>query len=366
MRAIITGTFTRGVIVGSVAALVIGVMAGSAIAYLRGGVGDCGGTAVNFYFAGTGWTSDRRSNVKTGFNRWENVVSPTGGRLATVKEMRTGSGYEVAVRFRDTNFAGYFSCSNKEIVFNNAYRNNMAALKGIAAHEMGHAIGLGHADKNDSSDVPTMASCVTTTQGKNQATLEPDDHDALLQRRASVNSMHANSGFEDGTKFWDKTSTTYWESLTDNPAPPIGVRALRFRRSSGAPDHDRGVVDQSVRVIKPGRFDAAFYVRKNSGSVRGKVILSLPWRAIAYRSDPDCRGVIRQSDWMAGPRAEVNPSTSYQLFTTSTVNPDCGTHIRCENGVIGAQMTVRVRNALYQSGGDPPPAFVDEVRARAR
>lgn len=53
---------------------------------------------------------------------------------------------------------------------NNAYRNRIAILRGIAAHEMGHAIGLAHADKNDSPAVPTMASCVSSTQAKNQDT----------------------------------------------------------------------------------------------------------------------------------------------------------------------------------------------------
>lgn len=372
-RGRITVALRRG-IVGILAAALVGSAISVAVAYPRGGLsGDCGGTTVYFRFvdsAAGNWTAARKDAVRAGFNQWENVVNSNGTKRAKMTEVSQAqsSGVNITVRFANLpGLYGQASCSS--VQFHSGYKDNTGILKATAAHEVGHVLRLDHANKNDSANsaIPTMATCLTNSEQPQKGSIEPDDHAALMQKKGSVNTFHGNESFENGVQFWNKTDTTWWEILNSpSPAPPYGSKVLRFRRSAGGPADDKGVVKQNVRVARVGSFNGAAYIRKGGSAVSGRVIISTPWKPVAYKYQDSCPSVqiVAQGDWMAGQSASVAPTTTWTQYSTGNVNPACGTQLNCQGGSMGAEVTIKIRNALTDSTNEPPPAFVDVVRAR--
>lgn len=348
-------------------------------------VGFCGSGHVFFNFhRGDGdpaWTTERKDKVRTGFLDWHGVVDPGSGRIAHFSEVDSdpGNGVYVVVTWHTTDASNYGRAWCDKISFNSVWRNNLGVLGGTATHEMGHVLTLKHAHRLDSREagtpIPSMATCIDDDNGQQatKITTEADDHAALVYSGATENSMHANEGFENGTRFWTHESLrTDWEVLTGpNPSAPRGSKVLRFRRHLGT-GANWGVIYQSVRVITPGRFDGGLYARKGSSGVRGRLILQVPWRALLYGINPDCPTIVlrRRSDWMRGPRHFLDPTTSYQHFSTRDVHPQCDVHIAC-SGVpgtnrLGAEIRIRLRNVLRNPDNvsDHPWVYVDEVRGR--
>lgn len=358
--------------VGLLSAALLGSVIGTAVAYPRGGLsGDCGGTTVYFRFVDSSagnWTAARKDAVRAGFNQWENVVNSTGTKRAKLTEVSQAqsSGINITVKFANLpGLYGQATCSTVE--FHSGYKDNTGILRATAAHEVGHVLKLGHSHKNDSPAIPTMATCLANSDQHVKGTIESDDHAALMQKKGSVNTFQGNESFENGLQFWSKTDTTWWEVLNSpSPAAPYGSKVLRFRRSAGGPADDKGVVKQNVRLSKVGSFNGAAYIRKGGSAVSGRVIISTPWKPVAFKVNDECPVVqqVAAGDWMAGQSVSVAPTTSYAQYSTNNVNPACGTQLNCQGGSMGAEVTIKIRNALTDSTSEPPPAFVDVVRAR--
>lgn len=346
------------------------------IAYKRGG-NSCHATNIYFKFtSGTrAWTTDRKDAVRRGLKTWQRIASRNGHDIVRITESSNANpnGPNIGVKFVDNpggdNNYGVASCSYEYIHLNDDFASNYGFLSGLAAHEMGHIIGLHHAGWYDSQDgkLATMETCASQSQESEKYTPEHDDRAAIIQKVDPVagDTLHADPSFEDGTEFWTKTNVTH--SRESGAPNGRGNYHIEFKRAS---DTGQAYISQDVRVIVPQSWAGAAYMKKLDSNHRGFVVVGTPWRPMAIRWDSRCdfTSVAEYGDWMSGPSRSFSPATSWGYGSVSTVSPGgCGTNVQCPPSTFfQAEIQMRVRNIVTNSNGASVKVAVDDAAARGQ
>ena len=154
------------------------------------------------------WTGSMKSNVRNGFDKWEATVRFNGNDAFSVTE-QTGTVdfeiYSISNLTSETGWGGLTACADGFIAFdfrkNNGQLLGSGVMKGIATHEMGHAIGINHTGYKDSHYNPAFAptmeagpnctvlqSTPVNTYPWTLHTLEDDDHASALRSWAILTS----------------------------------------------------------------------------------------------------------------------------------------------------------------------------------
>ena len=87
------------------------------------------------------------------------------------------------------------------------------SYEGVLVHEMGHAVGIGHAgDENwtwDGSELPTMSQCGDQADSATLDSIEQDDWGGAAWSRGGVHDFwSANPGFEAGFAHWYRSNSS--------------------------------------------------------------------------------------------------------------------------------------------------------------
>ena len=107
-------------------------------------------SAIDIYFADSGaaaWTSSEETYALRGFRAWQNQVETYKGVKFNVRTTSNASGADLVAAWEDLDGKlAVADCSSRTIFFNRDRRTELqlTALEGLAAHEMGHIIRLGH------------------------------------------------------------------------------------------------------------------------------------------------------------------------------------------------------------------------------
>lgn len=152
------------------------------------------------------------------------------------------AGTDVVLRSGTPSAGSLAEASNDDIVFSStaswwdgvgSRQTNEWAHEGIAVHEMGHTMGMGHAgDGNwtyDGGAIPSMAQCGSPAEVEYLDSIQQDDWGNAVNvgMRATGNSTefwNANPGFEKGLTHWARSSSGITASSTYKHTGALGVR----------------------------------------------------------------------------------------------------------------------------------------------
>lgn len=327
----------------------------------------CDKSSVKVAWVGS-WGTEK-SVAMAGFEVWEwDVDTWSGANPVTISETSGAQTVEVAWMPLAAGY-GLGICDTGVIRFNSLKKAeilaNLADFKALAAHEMGHAIGLDHVGKQDSYDgrVPLMWSC---GWGITDYRLTQDDN-AAIQLQTDVSGVYrsatANSSFEeDGSfrEFWGISSgastsrytggvdsTPYYLGLTNTASRPYIFSTTAL------------IDDPTIDWVK-----ARANYKKLSPGDYGTVTVQL--RVRTYDSGGSSCGTPRRRDGAhiygtAYYYSKVcTPSLSWSYCDTDGQNPATKP---AENG--GVEVRVYVYNDMRNAQGVRTWIGLDRVRVLA-
>lgn len=331
----------------------------------------CDRTSVKVKWnSASNWTSSEKSTAMIGFDVWEwDIDKYNGASPVTISE--TSGTTIVDVSWLDITGYGIGLCDLNSVGFAKSKRNELnndaAKFKLLAAHEMGHAIGLDHTHKSDSYDgkVPVMYSCVIGTS----ATYRPtqDDHAAMqiqTDPSGSFRSATANSSFEENTsykEFWAIKSGSAVYRVTG------GVDGTTYAMKYGHPSVDAYIYSTTGLIDDPSidKVKARANYKKSASGDSGTVKVMLRVREYDVNGS-SCGFPSRRSGSHTSYTASAYYSkictvnSSWNYCTTGEENP---LQRNAETG--GVEVRVYVYNRMYNSFGGRSNVVVDRVRVLA-
>lgn len=186
------------------------------------------------------WTSNTKARTRDGIDIWDDVKNSGGTKFTTTTESSSGEWKIYSVSDLG-DFGGSATCnttSNGGYIVLDFRKNNGSlvyddSMEGLAAHEIGHAMGFVHTGINDSwyhsDEAPTMEGCAPMqsspvyTWPNHLNTLEDDDY-ANAVAKTGNDHVNPNPSFEHGSApGWKKTGGT-WSVPTSGGV--IGPRYL--------------------------------------------------------------------------------------------------------------------------------------------
>jgi len=213
------------------------------------------------------WTTGRKEKALEGATAWNVVNDPDGGFFVDVSEDQNASGVMLLNDFDPLGGGAGTDCSSGLTIEIDNWESDgspisYASLKGLATHEMGHALGPWHSGPTDSWEVatgqvpnsrPSMATCDIVSY-ENYVGLAWDDFANLGAFYLEQDEdLLANRGFEDHLKSWK---------------PGTGASLHVYYNSQGAARGNRyvtvsgGAIRQTIRVVEPPQYLRATVANK--------------------------------------------------------------------------------------------------------
>lgn len=314
------------------------------------------------------WTASEKADAMVGFNVWEWDVDKYDGTAPAIISESSGA-YNVDVEWGilPSDVYGVGICNLGDVAFNSTKKAeilaNLANYWYLAAHEMGHAIGIDHVAKFDSYDgdnPPLMWSCGF---GSASYRLSQDDSAAMqLQTDLSgaYRSATANSSFEedDGhAEFWGVSSGT--TTLRHSGGVDGTPYYMGFRNTSSAAQ-----IFSTTALIDDPTIDwvqaRANYLKNYPGDY-GTVTVQLRVRTYDVGGS-DCGFPSRRDGAKTFGTAtyystSCTPGVAWAYCTTSGTNPATKA---AETG--GVEVRILVTNNMFSPQGTRTYIGVDRVR----
>ena len=332
----------------------------------------CDKTSVKVVWEGNDWTSSEKSTAMSGFRVWSwDVDKYNGSQPVTISETSGSQIVNVDWAWQQSSSYGSGNCNTGQIVFNSTKRtlinSNTAEFKKLAAHEMGHAIGLDHVHRKDSlggDNPPVMWACGWNDGGTYRLT--QDDH-AAMQIQTDVSGAYrsatANSSFEeDGgyMEFWGIKSGSITYRITGGvDGTPYYLKFMHNNAESYIFSTTRLIDDPRIDWVK-ARANYIKDVSTDTGNV--KVMLRVREYNVAT---PACGYPGRRSGSYSFAAARYypkycTPTTTWKYCDTSGENPP---HVAAGHG--GIEVRVYVYNRMFRASGSRALVGVDRVRVLA-
>lgn len=276
-----------------------------------------------------GWTESARAAAVRGFSKWNDGRNRDGTVTARATPAVISGARQIQVILSDDpdgeGAAGQFRCDTNQLVMDSdfiaGYSAEQARWVVLAAHEMGHALGMHHTGMYDShyggglpkgnDSMPLMATCVAGSPvASGSANYSNDDAaGATYYHGIGANAtLTANYGFEEGMDwFWPAGAS---------PTLATGSTSGGFWHAQVAPNSSSDNLVQTISFsVSNGRQIRPSLQYMTPGAVLGSIRVQLYYRVVDYApwpnpSQPSCGYPINKQ---MNDRVEDDPDAGWLL-----------------------------------------------------